>query len=41
LRSAEMVGKNGFLTYVLNFLGVFCETIRWGGQKIAAISMRF
>ena len=33
--------KNGFLTQVLGFLGVFCETTRWGTQRIVAISMRF
>jgi hypothetical protein len=27
--------------YVFNFLRVFCETTRWGGQRIVAISMRF
>ncbi len=34
-------GKNGFLTYVFDFFGVSCETTRWGGQRIVAISMRF
>ena len=33
--------QGGFLTQVCNFFGVFCEITRWGGQKIAAISMRF
>jgi hypothetical protein len=25
----------------LNYLGIFCETTRRGGQRIVAISMRF
>ena len=30
-----------FSTKLFSFLGVFCETTRWSGQKISAISMRF
>lgn len=30
-----------FSTKVLSFFGIFCETTRWSGQKIGAISMRF
>ncbi len=39
LRCVKIVGKGGFSAYMFNFLGVFCETIRWGGQRIVAISM--
>ena len=40
-RCDNIVGKDGFSTLRFNFSDVFCETTRWGGQKIVAISMRF